>query len=297
GGDKSPGLIKITRAGWIYIALTILLGVSAINTGNNLVYLIVSAMLGFMGISGFFGRRNIERVELSLSLPSEIYANRPFPLYVTVRNRKGIFPAFLIRVRVEGMEVLFPFIEKKGEEVRSVQVTCRQRGWHRPGALFISSVFPFNFFTRYRRLDMVEEAIVFPEPKKCDLSAVSGKERELKGEKVTGRQGSEADIHSIREYIQGDSFRHIHWKAFAKTGELKTRELSALSRQPVVIEMENLPIRDLELKVSCVTYTVLTLLRSGVAVGLSFDGKRIMPDITEAHRLRLLRELALYGTE
>ncbi|MFA5353912.1 MAG: DUF58 domain-containing protein [Thermodesulfovibrionales bacterium] len=248
-----------------------------------------------MAISGFLGRRNISRVDVVLAPPAEIYANREFPLRVIVSNRTGIFPAFLIRVQAADRNILFPFIAKQGEEGRLLQMTLALRGLHDMGAISVSSVFPFNFFTRYRFLETATEVVVFPEPKSCDLSVMAEKGREWRGESGRDTLGYEAEILSIREYIQGDPFKYINWKATAKTGELKTKELSSLSHQPVIIEMERVAIRDLEQKVSCVTYAVLTLLRRGIPVGLSIEGNKHMPDLTDAHRLRLLKELALYG--
>lgn len=54
---SKPPRNGVPKAGFFYILLTIFLGVAAVNTANNLIYLVVSALLGFMGISGFFRRQ------------------------------------------------------------------------------------------------------------------------------------------------------------------------------------------------------------------------------------------------
>ena len=70
-------MIKITKAGYFYISLTIILGFSAVNTANNLVYIIAAAMLSFMAVSGFFGRSNLRGISVAIDVPEEIYARRP----------------------------------------------------------------------------------------------------------------------------------------------------------------------------------------------------------------------------
>jgi hypothetical protein len=80
-------VIRISKAGWLYIAVTLLLGFGAVNTGNNLIYLIVSVFLSYMALSGFLGRHNLSAVEVHFSLPDEVYAGTEFPLAVTLRNR------------------------------------------------------------------------------------------------------------------------------------------------------------------------------------------------------------------
>src|ERR1700756_448023 len=42
----------VTRAGVIYIIITVAIGIPALNTGNNLLYVIVAAMLGAILVSG-----------------------------------------------------------------------------------------------------------------------------------------------------------------------------------------------------------------------------------------------------
>ena len=43
---------EATREGAVYIVLIIVLGIAALNTNNNLLFIIVAAMLGAIGISG-----------------------------------------------------------------------------------------------------------------------------------------------------------------------------------------------------------------------------------------------------
>ena len=43
---------RITSSGYVYILITVVISVAAVNTGNNLLYLISSIMLALMFISG-----------------------------------------------------------------------------------------------------------------------------------------------------------------------------------------------------------------------------------------------------
>jgi uncharacterized protein (DUF58 family) len=301
--DTGPGVIKITKAGWFYILLTIFLGVSGINTGNNLIYLIVAALLGFMAVSGFFGKRNLEKIDLWIDLPEEIYAGTSVPVRVIIRNNRRFLPAFLMRVHVEGGEILFPFVEVRTEGVRYLSLSFPQRGRSEIRNIYLSSVFPFNFFIRYRPLPAVFEALVFPRARKCDSLRAFETGRRSRGEQTSDRTGYEADIISLRDYIEGDPLKYIHWKATAKTGRLKTKQLSSLSHQPVVIDFDTLAIGNLEEKISCVTYVLLKLLKRNVPVGLKIGGALYKP-FSRAHKERsktlkfaMLTRLALHQKE
>src|SRR6266540_2002039 len=43
---------EVTREGLVYLALTLLIAIAALNTGNNLLFIVVAAMLGAVLVSG-----------------------------------------------------------------------------------------------------------------------------------------------------------------------------------------------------------------------------------------------------
>jgi hypothetical protein len=237
GHRKNTGLgvIKNTKAGWIYILLTIFFGFSAVNTGNNLVYLIVSVLLSFMGISGFFGRRNLMNLRVGISAPDEIYAGTAIPVKFVLTNRKRFMPSFLIKVKLGGTETLLPVVAKEGKAAGLATMAFQSRGRHRIDDVYISSVFPFNFFIRFRRIDQDLDVIVFPAVKKCSIGGLIGRGERSKGDRTLDKTGFEAEMLSIRNYKYGDPQKYIHWKASARTGELKTKEFSSLAHSPLLL--------------------------------------------------------------
>ncbi|MBI5213800.1 MAG: DUF58 domain-containing protein [Nitrospirae bacterium] len=299
---QSLPVIKITNAGWLYIALTLFLGFAGVNTSNNLIYLIVSALLGFMAISGFFGKRNLSKIDIDAEIPQEIFANKEFPLKISLKNLKGFLPIFLMRVKImqDGqryIETLFPFVDKKSYSSGYMDISFKNRGRRGIKDIYVCSVFPFNFFVRCRRLSASFDFIVFPEPKKSALLNVIERQRLSKGEIQTDKTGYESEMLSIRKYVLGDPFKYINWKATAKTGGLKTKEFSSLSYQPIVIDFEKIDIKNIEEKISCIAYMILQLLKKNIPAGLRIDGRFYPPDISNAHKISMLKELALYGIE
>lgn len=248
-----------------------------------------------MGISGFFGRSNLSKIEAKVNLAPEIYATTDTPVGITVKNRRRFLPIFLLRVNVLEKECLFPFIDAGGEATRYVNMNFDRRGEHALGLVSLRSVFPFNFFTRYKWYSDASSFVVFPRLQQCELSSLYQKERRLKGDHSTDKPGYESDIISIREYVHGDPIKYINWKATAKTGELKTKELSSLAYQPVVIDFSSVEIEDTERKISCIAYTIVQLIRRNIPIGLRLKGSFFAPSVSSAHKTNLLRELALYS--
>lgn len=290
-------MIKITKAGYLYISLTIILGFAAVNTANNLVYIIASAMLSFMAVSGFFGRNNLIGINILIDLPEELYARRPVPIRVTLVNPRRFLPAFLIRVSLGESTLLFPFVDSRQEVSRFVQLVFPQRGESRFDQVFISSVFPFNFFIRYKDVAADRICLVFPEPQRCTLLEQTQRIQRHTGDQSSRRSGQDDDLIAVRDYIDGDPLKYINWKASARTDQLKTKQFAAPLAQPVILDFANLPPADLETRLSRVTYTINRFIKHNTPVGLRLDQQFFPPGLHKSHKLRMLKELAVYGKD
>lgn len=288
-------MIRINRAGWLYILITILIGLSAVNTGNNLVYIIASALLSYLLVSGIFGKRNIYGLDAEVFFPDEVFSHTEALAEVRVRNLRKRMPAFLITIEIEGGGCFFPFIAANSTESGFTPVVFQKRGAAELDSAVVSSNFPFNFFKRFRTLKKKWPVTVYPRPVQCALSAFRDGGSKHRGEKELNKPGYEADILSIRDYVPGDPLKYISWKSTAKTGRLKVKELSAIERQQVTIDFDAMEKGDVERALSCATHAVLGFMRMGVPVGLRMGGETLNPGLSIAHRRLLLTRLALYG--
>lgn len=256
--------------------------------------MIVSAMLAFMGISGFFGKINLSKLELSLEFPKEIYAHEDIPVKIYLKNNKRFIPSFLIRVRLLDKTAFFPVVDRKSSKSKYLITKFTRRGINTIGEVYLCSIFPFNFFIRCKSYKINKHIIVFPQPRKC----TNQKEEKLsrkKGEKsISNIKGYHGDIISVRDYYAGDPLKYIHWKASAKTGVLKTKELTEDTAEPMIIDFKNFE-GHIEQKISCITYLILSAYKKGIPVGLKINGKFIKPTSSQKDKFKMLRELALYG--
>src|ERR1700704_3747249 len=89
---------EVTRAGLVYIGITVVIGIAAINTGNNLLYIVVAALLSAILISGIASALVLRHLELDVHLPEHVFAGRPLLSRLLLRNVSGWMPSFSIRV-------------------------------------------------------------------------------------------------------------------------------------------------------------------------------------------------------
>jgi uncharacterized protein (DUF58 family) len=248
-----------------------------------------------MLISGIFGRKNLRGLEVSLEFPEEIYADSLVPVGIKLANKRRFMPAFLIRIIIAEQEVLFAIVDAGSSAMLYVNMVFKGRGRHTITDILVASVFPFNFFTRYRRIPRNQDLIIFPRLQRCHLTHLLASQTRWKGDASSDIRGYDSDIISIRDYVYGDPMKYISWKATAKTGQVKTKELSAIESQNIMIDFNTLEKHDLEQTISCVTYMVVKSIQAGTRVGLMIEGDAYKPDSSIGHKLLLLTRLALYG--
>jgi len=88
----------VTAVGIIYVVSVLLIGVAALNTGNNLLYVIVATMLAAILVSGVASAIVLRDLGLDVRLPEHVFASRPILGKIVVRNRRRWLPSFSISV-------------------------------------------------------------------------------------------------------------------------------------------------------------------------------------------------------
>jgi uncharacterized protein (DUF58 family) len=87
---------EVTSAGALYAIVVLVIGIAALNTGNNLLYIIVAAMLAAIAVSGIASALCLRRLELDLKIPDHIFAGTEIPAMVCVGNPRRWVPSLSI---------------------------------------------------------------------------------------------------------------------------------------------------------------------------------------------------------
>ena len=88
----------VTVEGLLFIVFLVVIGFAAWNTGNNLLYLILSAMLAFLIAANLIGRVSLAGVAVQLRFPDHIYAGESASISVTLLNHKRWLPSYSVLV-------------------------------------------------------------------------------------------------------------------------------------------------------------------------------------------------------
>ena len=88
----------VTKVGIAYVVIVLVIGIAALNTGNNLLYIVVAAMLAAIMVSGFASALVLRNLELDVRLPEHVFAGRATLGRIALRNPRRWLPSFSVNV-------------------------------------------------------------------------------------------------------------------------------------------------------------------------------------------------------
>jgi uncharacterized protein (DUF58 family) len=276
--------------------ITLLLGFAAVNTGNNLLFLIVAGLLAFMSVTGLAGMYNIKKLVPDLYPPEELYAGIPAPFRLSVQNTARYLPSFLARVETSaGPALVFPVVLKNSTCDGTVMMTFIQRGIFPLGRVTISSPYPVGFFTRYWSYEITGTVTVFPRPL-ISVSGGSGEDAMNSGDGLRRERGLSGELERIYPYSGSEPLRMIHWKHSARSHDLLVKGFGRSVVTPLVIDVNTLPGQGIEEQLSRAAWLIQRWVQER-PVGLLLGGRILSTGLGRQHGLMLLKELALYDSD
>lgn len=236
---------RFTRRGAIFLTMVLLVGFSAANTGNNLLILVLSALIASIVVSGTVSNLVLHGIKISLSLPESIHAGQRAVFFLTLHNLKKLFPSFALRLRSHNkqeeledevtdffiQEKSFPYIRPQERLQAELHCEFRRRGIYSIDGFEVTTTFPFGFFSRGRKIDARGSIVVYPVLR--DLSSFLRLHPFLKGSRESRHKGWGSGLYNIRPFQGGDSTRFIHWKSTAKVGQLMVKDFVSEEEAPL----------------------------------------------------------------
>lgn len=277
---QSRLLMNVTSAGWVFCAFVLMVVIAALSTGNNLLYMVLSALLATLIISGVASRLSISDVSVSLRFPDHIFAGEPTRLEVVLTNEKGLIPSFSLTVAAtdqptaraarralrrrddEDSNSDSPQADRKPDHqseplgdlayfailpggasarTRVTRVFAR-RGVYAVRGFMLRTRFPFGFVERQRFVEANGEIVVYPHPQPLDdfYHLLPLSHGQIE----SPHRGSGSDLYAIRQYQPSDHPRHVDWKATARTARLMVREFTRDDDWRVTVALDVCDVRD-----------------------------------------------------
>lgn len=105
------------------------------------------------------------------------------------------------------------------------RVRCPLRGHYTLGPVSVRYRNVFNLFANESKVQDRTDITVFPQVREIEEALLrSNVPKMYTGATTLKTPGPGMEFYSLREYLPGDAFRSINWKAYARTGELMVNE-------------------------------------------------------------------------
>ncbi len=230
--------MKLTREGKRFLLAAVLIAIAALNTGNNLIYLILSLMLSFAVLSYAVLRINLAGVTLAASFAGPVFAGEQAHASLTVFNRKSL-PAYSLEIHAAEADgsAYCAYVGAHGSAPAELRMLFARRGVYGYRDFSIRSGFPFILFEMQRTVPVAGSLLVYPALR--DVSGILDQVDNLSvgGAFPAAKEGD--DLYALREYRDGDDWRRLHWKASARHDALIMREYAEQRTQIVTVVIDN----------------------------------------------------------
>lgn len=284
-----------TREGWIYLALVAGVLFGAVNTGNNLVYLVLGVLLALLVVANVLAEWNLRALHVERRLPGELVAGVAGVGAYVLHNRRGRGAAWQIELREVGGATARAVAEHcpaGGEVTVPTSWTFPARGMAPLRAVRVQSSFPFGFVRRWRDLPLPGEVLVYPHAVHRPVPPA----RLGDGDEAAprGHAADDGEFSGLRPWRAGDPLRRVHWPTSARVGSpmIVVRTVEGTDRAELRLDPA-LAGEAREEAIRRLTGRAEAHLARGDAVGLELDGTTLPARSGAAWRRRLLTALAL----
>ncbi|RME49823.1 MAG: DUF58 domain-containing protein, partial [Deltaproteobacteria bacterium] len=306
--------LRITRQGGGFVLLSLAVGFAAMNTGMNLLFLMLGMMLSMICTSGFLSMISLSRVRLSRQAPEKVQAGEAFPVRIELANEKRLFPSYSLRITEEtsrrrkekeqGPWAYCLQLPPRRQVTLFYEQRVERRGVHSLPPVALQTAFPFGFFRKSRFFPMKTEVLAYPPLGEVTQAVLERLDRSVSEQGGNRNALSEENFFGIREYRPGDNPRWIHWKSTARRQREMVKEFEREDREKVMLYLHSVvppseasaPPVALERAISLTATLACHFQAAGHPVGLAtFTPEPILlpPATTQEHLEEILTTLAL----
>jgi uncharacterized protein (DUF58 family) len=288
---RPPRRIMPTRAGLFVLAAPIVLGTAAINSSNNLLFMLLGGTLGAIVISGVLSERAIWGVTAEIAQLGDVHAGEPARLLVRIdrgHDARLDVPAFGLRVRermprrrrnqTPPLDATIPMIEgRTGRAVASRLFTRRGRAALEPCELI--TTYPFGLLGKRKDVDVECTLIVRPRRVEVPVELASPRGAAAGGRQAAAR-GLGEDVYGLRERDDRDPAHRIHAMRSLSLGREVVVETEAMKKPTAWLGVANVDGANDEAFERAVEIAAATLVewdRGGYAVGLRTASRSFAP--------------------
>lgn len=229
-----------TRDAVIVGVLAALLLFVALNLQAGWVYAVDALLIGLLIAGAFSSRLAVAGLTIERAVPSEAFEGETVPVTLTIMAPR--WRRFFVEIVdfVPGLDphsLFVPLVRPRRPLKLTYRTAARRRGVHTGGSLELRSGGLTAMFRASRRITAPATLVIYPRYWPLVSFPLPGRFPAPADVAVrTTRSGIE--FHGVRDFRDGDSLRHVHWRSTARRGTLVVREFEDEARGGVTLVLD-----------------------------------------------------------
>lgn len=279
-----------TKQGLVFALMLFIMLLGSINYSNSLGYLLTFLLTSLAVVTIFHTYNNLLKLSFGPAICHPIFAGENASFSVQVNNLHHAARYSVITYSPQKIKSLCDIAENSITAL-TIRHLFDQRGNIPLPRFTVESRFPFGLFRTWALIQFDQAQLVYPKPSShtplpIHLSGLSEGSKQV----LTGND----DFKGLRNFVEGDSLKHIHWKNFARHNTLQTKEFSATTTNELWIDYSNTTLQGIEPKISQLCRWLLLAEEQHLIYGLRLPKISIPPGSGKLHLDACLKQLALY---
>jgi len=287
-----PGRVYIlpTGVGLVFglMAFAMLLG--SMNYNNNLSFVLTFLLVGIGFVAMHQCQRNLVGLELTFAGTDPVFAGQSMRFRIAITNRSRN-ARFGIRIYHDNTESDMHDLQPGESKIFVLPVATDRRGWIHLDRFGIRTLFPFELFRSWAWLHMDLKGLVYPIP--SDDPPEPPPTHVAHGHRQHDARGEE-DFAGLKRYNEGDPPRHVAWKAYARGGQMLSKQFAGADTSSQWFDFEGIPAANVEVRLSILTRWIVDSDRTLEDYGLRLPAREFPPAHGDAQRRQCLEALALF---
>lgn len=279
-----------TGVGAVFALMTFAMLLGSMNYNNNLSFLLTFLLAGLGFVAMHQCQRNLVDLEVSFAGADPVFAGQSAEFRIAVTNHSR-HRRYNLGLHAAGVRSDVRDLGPGESRIFALAVPTAHRGYAHLKRYGIHTLFPFELFRAWAWLHMDLRCLVYPKP--ADHAPPPPPSRAAHGHRQHDARGEE-DFAGFRRFHDGDSPRHVAWKAFARSGELLSKQFAGADTSSQWFDFETTGAADPESRLSILTRWIVDAERSRRDFGLRLPGIEIRPSHGEGHRHRCLEALGTF---
>ncbi len=281
-----------TRFGYLFTIMLLMLFLAAINYQNSMAFVLTFMLTSLAIISLWHTHKNLLGITVKLQTPRPVFCGELCEFKFEV-NHANNSRRFAIGIQYADQPPVYLKLEAEGRIEAKLKMPTGRRGQFKPAGITVFTRYPTGLFHAWGWLRFDLPILIYPRP------GINVKLHQSMIEQYDGQTSTSTiegdDFAGLREHREGESLRHISWKAYAQGKGLLTKTFQGHARPSLWIDWQLLNQGSIDDKLGLMTALVLAAESEQQKYGLRLPGKIIDQNFGNAHKHACLQALAVFN--